>query len=657
MKQIDLQNFFESYLNIKTQSGKISIIILISVFCFIFYGNSIPNGYALDDYIMITHNQFTQKGIKGIPEICKFDSWAGAVPNIKMVWGGRYRPLSLITFAFEYQFFGENPHLSHYINILLLIVTALLLYLILSKIFSENIFKNNAIDFPLIATLLFIAHPVHTEVITNIKGRDEILALAGSLAATIYVLKFLDSNKFKHLALIFLFFIIGLFSKENALTFLAIIPISIYYYKKDEKWTKYLYSILPVLLASILFLIARHYAIGKTPPPSGIINNPFLYATISEKYATILYTLGVYVKLLFFPHPLTFDYYPYHIKLVNWGNLFVIITGIIYVASFLYAVLNFRRKSVISFGILFYLFPLSVVSNILFPIGTFMSERFIFMSSVGFIIIIAWIISTQIKSTNIKFLFLSILMIFCFIKTYSRNKVWKDNYSLLTTDIKTSFNSIKGNIALGNYLMDNANDTNDTDLTKKMLADAIFYSKKAYALCPVYINSAIQLGNVYSLVGKPDSSVFFYKKAIGIKPEAADDIFSNFIEPALNKSNNPDFKLDNYFEFLKILPNNFTINFNIGCIGRNKNNPKESILYFKKALAINPEDFNANKEIGIAYRLAGNYEKSEIHLKKALKTNPNDSVVLQNLEMTLKLNGKNRESEEVQKKIKNWKKK
>ena len=83
--------------------------------CLVFYGNTIPNGYAFDDSVVITENQFTQRGLAGIPEIFAHDTFRGSYENIPTV--ERYRPLSVATFAIENQLFGQNPHISHFINI------------------------------------------------------------------------------------------------------------------------------------------------------------------------------------------------------------------------------------------------------------------------------------------------------------------------------------------------------------------------------------------------------------------------------------------------------------------------------------------------------------------------------------------------------------
>ena len=187
----------------------------------------------------------------------------------KLVAGGRYRPLSLISFATEIEFFGknikndagkvvykENPFVSHLGNIILYLLTTYLLYLILAKLFPPDENKKWYLSFPFIASLLFLAHPLHTEAVANIKGRDEIMTLLGSLGALWFTLKYLDTKKAKFLVYSSLSLFLGLLSKENAITFLAIIPITVYYFTNHNLKSNFK-SLLPLLLVSGVFLLIR----------------------------------------------------------------------------------------------------------------------------------------------------------------------------------------------------------------------------------------------------------------------------------------------------------------------------------------------------------------------------------------------------------------
>jgi len=108
--------------------------LIIFVLTFLLYGNTIRNNYALDDLIVITENKFTIQGFDGIKSILTEDMFMGYYGNMSLVQGSRYRPLSLVTFAIEYQFFKKNPHVGHFINILLFAFTGILIFMVLSKL-------------------------------------------------------------------------------------------------------------------------------------------------------------------------------------------------------------------------------------------------------------------------------------------------------------------------------------------------------------------------------------------------------------------------------------------------------------------------------------------------------------------------------------------
>src|SRR5439155_24747091 len=106
------------------KSGKVKSLfsfysaILLAV-TLLLYGNTLFNDYALDDGLMFTNNKLVTKGISGIGGIISHDSFYGGLGTMYSLNGGRWRPLSLISFAVEFQFFGLTPWLSHLINVIL----------------------------------------------------------------------------------------------------------------------------------------------------------------------------------------------------------------------------------------------------------------------------------------------------------------------------------------------------------------------------------------------------------------------------------------------------------------------------------------------------------------------------------------------------------
>jgi len=662
------------------------VLIVLTVFAFILYGNTLGNDYALDDAIVVTSNQFTQKGTDGIPDIFKYDTFVGfwlssyqgktaeqIQEEKKLVAGGRYRPLSLASFALEVEFFGKNikdangniiykgnPGVSHFINILLYLFTAFLLYIILFRLFPIGENTKWYFSFPFIAAVLFLAHPIHTEAVANIKGRDEIMTLLGSLSALWFTLKYLDKKKFYFLVLSSISLFLGLLSKENAITFLAIIPITVYYFTKN-KLSENLKANIPLLLAAGIFLLIRGKILGfgggEKEIAQEIMNNPFIHATGAEKIATIFFTLWMYIRLLVFPHPLTYDYYPNQIEIIGWSNPGAFLPLLFYLAIGIFAVYGMiKKKDMFSYSIWFYLLPLSVVSNLFFPVGTFMNERFVFISSIGFCLILGWLIFKYIpkliKDSSTAQYFMGFVMIVILglysVKTISRNNAWENDLMLFTTDVQTSTNSAKSNCSAGGKLIEEAQkpeNKNNPVVHDQMCLEAIGYLERSIEIYPDYVDALNLLGNAhYEYNFDIAKSLEYYTRVLKIRPYHNISYGNSKIvlQNSFNllSTNNTASKPE---DILKSCANLITVKSDFGeayylsgvLYGKYLNNLDSALVYFEKA---NTMSFDKSsgfyKDIGVAYGMKGYFEQALKSFNKAIELDPNDAQTYFNAGVT-----------------------
>ena len=369
----------------------------------VLYAIGVSYGYILDDEIVFWKNTFVQKGFGGLREIFASDSFMGYFKEQKfLLEGGRYRPLSLATFAMEVGMFGPgHSTISHGINIFLYGLTGILLYRILIGLFPVGEGGRWYFSLPFITAAVFVLHPLHVECVANIKGRDEILALLGGLGALWATLKYFDTNKWWWLLFAAVSLFLGMLAKENALTFLVVIPLTVAVFTKVST-ARSISAALPLLLAALFFIFVRYKALGYIlshgQVNTDIMNDPFLGMTGSEKYATIFLTLGWYIKLLFVPHPLTIDYYPYQVPKVSWSDWKALASLALYLGMSIWALLNIRKNKVPAYAILFYLITLSIVSNLFVSVGTFMNERFAYMPSVAFCLLVGWFFSRKLPA-------------------------------------------------------------------------------------------------------------------------------------------------------------------------------------------------------------------------------------------------------------------
>ncbi len=705
------------------------VYVLIIMISLILYGNTLFHDYALDDSLVIIENEYTLSGFDGISNLFSEEFFSGFFDekDKKLVAGGRYRPLSMVTFAIEWQlvmgtpFDGINKSLlekrtnqnanpkfilpsqkllkdlsktihvenrnnrlglqknildkikvltdgekkqihlnldkmhsrrevllffSHFVNVLLYTLTVIVLYALLENLFGKNNSGKWYLSLPFLATLLFLAHPIHTEVVANIKGRDEIMSLLGALLAALLIVKYVYNQKSYFLIISFISFLFALFSKEVAVTFLLIIPLIIYFFIEKEKKGKLIFiTLIPLVIASLIYFYVRGKVIGgmSFEPGQELMNNSFLGMVTSEKYATIFYTLLLYIKLLIFPHPLTYDYYPYHIPIMNWGGILPILSLIIYLGVGIYALIGLKKKSIVSFGILFFLIAISPMSNIFFPIGVFMNERFVYAASIGFVIILAYIITNKfpqwIGKNIIVAVFISIMVLYS-AKTISRNRVWKNDFTLFTHDVKISENSAKSNTSAGGKLIEEAIKPKNKNVRIEYLDQAIFYLKRAIKIHPKYSDAFLLLGNAqWERYRSLDSTFTYYKEILRQTPEF-DLVYLNIFETNMNsvfdKPKLADQNIEILLQLEKYNPDNFHIKYYLGRIyGRYKNKLETSVHYLERAAEINPNDLAVYKDLGVAYGISGNYEKSAEALYKATELDAQDPVLKLNLAMTL----------------------
>lgn len=636
------------------------IYLIIFLFTFLLYGNTLTHEYAVDDAIVITQNQFTKKGFDGIKDIFTSEGFTGFFGVKKnLVAGGRYRPLSLVTFAVEWEFFANSPGLSHFINILLYALTGILLYIVLCRLLIRYETKHWYFSLPFLSVILFIAHPIHTEVIANIKGRDEIMTFLGAIAALYFTLRYLETNKSIHLLFSFVVFFLALLSKENAITFIAVIPLCVYFFT-GYKTSKSFFALLPLIAATLIFLVIRQKVLGSFTAPVAreLMNNPFIDMTFGQQYATIFYTLGIYMKLLFLPHPLTFDYYPYHIPIMNWGDIKTILPLVVYIAIGIYGLWTIKKKSIFSFSILYYLATISIVSNVLFSVGAFMNERFVYMSSLGFCLAVAYIVVSKIpmffKSEKISVFamtgFMMIVLLLYSGKTISRNAAWKDDFTLFTTDVKVSQNSAKSNCSAGGKLIEEAIKPVNQAKRNEYLKQAIIYLNKSVRIHPTYADALLLLGNGYYEYNKNyDSTMYAYKRILSQNPNY-ERVFTN-VDIILNKCDNVDLKLKIWEDLYKINPNRFEVNYGLGQIfGRFKNDTKKAFPFLEKAVQLKPSNVAANKDLGVAYGMMGDFKKSAEILERTASLDPNDDQIFYNLGVTyMQLGDKVKAAENIKK--------
>lgn len=624
--------FFQNYL---LQSG------LIFAFAFLLYANTLTHEFVLDDAIVITDNMYTQQGINGIGGILSKDTFFGFFKvegKETLVSGGRYRPMTLVLFAILNQV-SKGPFLFHLFTVLLFAFTCVVLYRTLLLLLTPPGGADHNAPFwvrsaPLIAwlaTALFAAHPIHTEVVANIKGCDEILTLLGSLSALYFTLKAWDSRASKYAVMAGVSFFIACLSKENAAAYVVLIPLALWFFRSHTPGgPSILQSSVPVIVAFIAFFVLRgsilHWRFGGEPME--LMNNPFLKLegnqwvkfSPAERFATISYTLWRYVQLLFVPHPLTHDYYPRQIGIMTFGDPFVLLSLALYAFLGFWAIRGAQRRDPAAYGILLYLLPLGIVSNLIFPIGTNMGERFAFMPSVGFCFLIALYLGkwAQSQKTLIFGIFALTILLFSG-KTFIRNFAWKSNENLFMTDAAVSVNSAKLQNACGGVLFDRATKEKNPEKQQILCQQAMPHLDQAIKIYPNYKDAYISRGGAHYVLREFLDAVADYRRAVQLAPD--DPKLKTYLALALRDCGR-------YY-------------------GEQQNDFSNAVKCFNESWQINPKDPETARLMGVAYGMQGNHPVAIEWFTKATEVAPGDAGFLWDLSLAYSASGNLAKGEEL----------
>ena len=522
---------------------------IIAIVAFLLYSNSLTNGFVLDDSLVITNNNFTTQGIGGINDIFSHDTFQGyygeSADQLKII-GGRYRPLSVAFFAFIYQMAGANAFVFHLWNVFLYSICCVILYLILRQIFEPVLGKPVIAAFSGITALLFAVHPIHTEVVNNIKSNDEILCLILSLLSLFFAVRYWDLQKrsFAYLSGVALF--LACLAKENAVVFLAIVPFTLYFrgFVLKNKRVASLPLIISLGGAFTIYFLIRYsvlgWSLGETP--LDLINNHFIKfngqiwenVSMNEKLAMTFLALGKYLQLLFIPLALSTDYYPRYIDVVTFSNPWALLSLIAYLSIGFYALYRLVKgqKKVHVYGIVFFLISLSIVSNLVFPIGTNLAERFLFIPSVGFCITIAglaipYMLDQKKKFTTVFSVAAGIIFILFATRTFIRNFDFESNRILLAKDIKVSEKSAKIQNAVGALIAEDALNTQDPSQKSALSLQAMDHLNRALSIHPTYLEAFYMRGNVNFMLGRYEDAVQDYRRTITLN-ENFKDAYPNY---------------------------------------------------------------------------------------------------------------------------------
>jgi tetratricopeptide (TPR) repeat protein len=519
---------------------------------------------------------------------------------------------------------------------------------------------------PLAITILFAAHPIHTEVVANIKSRDEILSFLLVFTSVLFFIMNLQKKRLIFLVLSFIAAYLAMLSKETALTGLLMIPI-IYYLYTQEKLN--LLKLIPVFAAIVIFFIQKSILIKNVMIPVDIINYPY---DQDFKLSTSFYLFVLGLKLLIVPINLRYNLIP----AVDFDNPMAFLGLLIMIGGGVFTINRILKKSIFAVPLSLYFLAVAPGFAFTFLRGGIFAERFLYSAALGFLMFIILLLSKLLKRRssrlkNIEFYgicaFTVLLTSFYSFKTVKRNLVWKDNYTLFSTDIKTGENSAQNQRHFAEQTLVKALAEKDSTRKLELAQVSLKAFEKSYTMHPRFAESYMKTAVIYQLIyNNPDTAMYFYRKTIECEPTKilrAEAFYNLGTVYQNNKSNlvyasycynqSLNFKADyapavaardalkkmGINTLLEPTSNSFDENsanrdanyyFNLGYKRASEGKYREAIVAFQQALDLNPNNIDALLNLGNCYGMLGEYQKSIEYNDKIILLNPNEERAYRN---------------------------
>lgn len=473
--------------------------IFIGIFfllIFIIYGQSLAGKFVFDDRNIIA-NETMLSSLQNIEQTFMSPFWTTDA--------GLYRPTTLLSYTLNFIFLGHGPFGFHLINLLLYFFTCSLVY-----IFLKRLFKKDHLAF--FTALLFLVLPIHSEVVANISGRSEILALLFSLLALI---EFTASEKI-NLWRIGLWVFLAIGAKETAIAIVPIILVVLYIKEGKlniEMIKKYFSSVSAVAIGTLFYFFLRFFSLGVDSflgVKTTLIENPLIFTDSWSRICTSFKILWLYIEKTFWPANLCSDYSYNQIPITNnFFNFGTIMGFIIFIGAISLIFIYIKKKPIISLSASIFVFSFLPVSNIILPIGTIAGERLMFFPTLGISLLIVYLLYnlyTKLKNKNTKII--SLLIFILIISIYAttaliRERVWTSEEKLFLSAGQCAPYSVLSRSNSGAiYLLRGDIDKAQSELEFAML------------IKPIYSKGLNNLGLVYFKKGEYQKAEELYIQAL-----------------------------------------------------------------------------------------------------------------------------------------------
>jgi tetratricopeptide (TPR) repeat protein len=422
---------------------------------------------------------------------------------------GMYNPLPFLIYSLIHRFFGLDPQVFHFFNLLFHIIATLLAYRFIFTLTKRH-------ETAAIVALLFAIHPMHVSVVTWISQTKTSLCVIFYFSALINYINYVQNNyRVKYLVYVALFFVLAAISQPFAVTIAPMLFLLDYYLSRNITRKIFIEKI-PFFTFALFFGILTLLTHAEDSIFEVNYNYSFINNLLIANYSVVFY-----INKLLFPLKLS-AIYPYPENATFLPLKYYLSTMVIpFILLLIYKSGKFKKE--IIFGLLFFIIAISVLVRIV-PSGFFRAaNRYTYLSYTGLFFVIAQYITyildnkfsyaRKIRTPVVAFLFM--LVVFYSYRTTVRVDTWQNTIVLFDDVIKKN---PRVPVAY-----------NNRGFAKMLSGDtggALADYEEALAIDPTFVDAYLNRGGLHLSVGNVDNALVDYSKAIEIKPDCGPAFFN-----------------------------------------------------------------------------------------------------------------------------------
>lgn len=587
----------------------IGLSLVVAVF--LVYGNTLGNGFVIDDRAFVEQNPII-RDLANVPQMFTSGFWESTVASVQAL----YRPAVTVSFALNYALGGLDPFGYHLVNILLHAANTLLLFALVHLLSRRTLFAGAA-------AALFGLHPIGTESVAWVAQRSELMGAFFALGTLLlYISVFPPEGRRDRRAgrsvLLqvcgVLAFFLALLSKEGAIALPGVLIIYDLAFKRAPgRWVR----LAPYLALTAVYVGTLALAFGG-PGAYRIdfVFNPLIQEPAGARALTGVQLFGFGVWLLLWPERLVADYSFASLPLADtvWDPD-VIAAGIGILALVGLLLLSWRQHRVMFLGLGAMCCYLGLfVLNALYPMASMFAERFLYMPSVGFALacvgagdLLLRLVPRQRETAG--FLVLAVIVLAFSVRARSRNFEWHDNYTLLVSAAEANPGSAWVQASLAGEYFERGD-----------YQSARFHSLRAVEIYPQYGRAYLNLGEAALAVGAHVEAVRHLSTAVRLSPRS----WAAHSSLGLAYKELGDFAAaeEQYRRSLEINPSNPLALNNLANLVRLQGDRLRALDLWRRALAIDPSNPEALFNLALEHERMGQLDRARVYYRRFLSVAP-----------------------------------